>query len=254
MALPKTPTLRLDGRRALITGASRGLGLAAAAALAQAGAEVTLAARNKESLEEAVARLKAEGADAHPLPLDVTDNAQVKDTLGAEPAFHILVNNAGTNIPAPFTEVTEDAFDKMMLLNVRAAFFVAQAVARQLIAAGESGSIINMSSQMGHVGGRKRAVYCATKHAMEGFTKAMAWDLAEHKIRVNTICPTFMHTPLVEPMLQDKEFMQGVLAQIALGRIGEPQDIMSAIVFLASDGAALITGSALKIDGGWTAR
>lgn len=254
MTLPKTPTLRLDGRRALITGASRGLGLAAAAALAQAGAEVTLAARNKEPLEEAVASLKAEGAQAHALPLDVTDSAQVKEALGARPAFHILVNNAGTNLPAPFTEVSEDAFDTMMLLNVRAAFFVAQTVAKQLIAAGEAGSIINVSSQMGHVGGRGRTVYCATKHAMEGFTKAMALDLAEHRIRVNTICPTFMHTPLVDPMLQDKEFMRRVLAQIPLGRIGEPEDIMSAIVFLASDGAALITGSALKIDGGWTAQ
>ncbi len=163
------------------------------------------------------------------------------------------MNNAGTNRPAPFAEVTIADFDAIMGLNVRAAFFVAQAVARRQIAAGIAGSIIHVSSQMGHVGGARRTVYCASKHAIEGLTKAMAIDLAPHRIRVNTVCPTFIETPLTRPFFESEAFRTDVLSKIKLGRVGQVEDIMGAIVFLASAASALMTGSSVVIDGGWTA-
>lgn len=251
--IPQTPSQDLTGRRALITGGGQGIGFAAAAALAQAGAEVTLVARNKAKLEEAAAALRASGANAVGLPLDVTDTHRVRQSLASLPAFHILVNNAGTNMPAPFLEVTEEDFDSMFALNVRAAFFLAQIIAERLRAESLSGSIINVSSQMGQVGGKERTVYCATKHAMEGFTKAMAVDLADSGVRVNSLCPTFIETDLVRPLFEDKAFHSWVLAKIPLGRVGRVEDLMGAMVFLASDASALMTGSALTIDGGWTA-
>ena len=253
MRLPQTPTFRLDGRQALITGAGRGLGLGAAAAVAGAGAEVTLVARSADEVEEAAAAIRATGAGATAVALDVTDTDGVRRLVGERGPFPILVNNAGTNCPASFVEVREEDYDALMTLNVRAAFFVAQAVAASLVEAGMAGSIINMSSQMGHVGWRRRSVYCATKHALEGITKSMAWDLGEHGIRVNTVCPTYIETPMTRSMLEDPEFRRQVLSKIALGRIGRLEDVMGAVVFLASDAAALITGSAILIDGGWTA-
>jgi NAD(P)-dependent dehydrogenase (short-subunit alcohol dehydrogenase family) len=253
MSLPRTPSFRLDGRRALVTGAGRGIGLAAAAALAEAGAEVTLVARSAPELEEAAEAIRAAGGRADALALDVTDVAAVRTALGARPPFHVLVNNAGTNRPAPFAEVTPEDFDAVMSLNLRAAFFVAQAVARGLIAAGERGSIVNVSSQMGHVGGPRRSVYCASKAALEGMTKAMALDLAPHGIRVNTLCPTFIETPLTRPFFEDAAFRASVLGKIKLGRLGQVEDLMGAILFLAGDASALMTGAPLIIDGGWTA-
>ncbi len=250
--IPQTPSQNLAGRRALITGGGQGIGFAAAAALAQAGAEVTLAARNETKLEEAAAALRSSGADATGLVLDVTDTNRARQSLASLPPFQILVNNAGTNMPAPFLEVSEEDFDHMFALNVRAAFFLAQAVAERLKAKSLGGSIINVSSQMGQVGGRERTVYCATKHAMEGFTKAMAVDLADYGIRVNSICPTFIETNLVRPLLEDKAFHDWVLAKIPLGRVGQVEDLMGAVVFLASDASSLMTGSALTLDGGWT--
>ena len=165
----------------------------------------------------------------------------------------MLVNNAGTNRPAHFLDMTEADYQAVSDLNVRAALFVAKAVAEGLIGAGLPGSIVNVSSQMGHVGGPKRTVYCATKHALEGATKAMAWELAEHGIRVNTICPTFIETPLSRPMLEDAGFRDFVTRRIASGRVGQPEDVMGAVAYLASDASSLVTGSALMIDGGWTA-
>jgi len=251
--LTKTPSFRLDGKRALVTGAGRGIGLACASALADAGAHVTLAARTEKEIEEAAAALRARGQKADPLTLDVRDVAAVQKTIAAQEAFDILVNNAGTNRPAPFVDVKVEDFDFVFELNVRAAYFVAQAVARTLIATKRPGSIINMSSQMGHVGGPTRTVYCATKHAMEGFTKAMAIELAAHKIRVNTLAPTFIETPMTRPFFQNEAFRKDTLSRIKLGRLGQLEDLTGAIVFLASDASALMTGTSLVIDGGWTA-
>ena len=254
--LPKTPSFRLDGRRALVTGAGRGLGMACAAALAEAGAEVWLAARSSAEVQAAAAALRARGDRAHALVLDVTDTAAVVRAISAQAEhgpFDLLVNNAGTNRPKPIEDVSEDDLDALYALNLRAPFFVAREVARALKAAGRPGSIIQMSSQMGHVGAIGRTAYCATKHALEGLTKALALELGPHRIRVNTVCPTFIDTPMTHDWLAAPAFREQVLAKIALGRVGTVEDVMGAVLFLASDAAALVTGSALRVDGGWTA-
>lgn len=253
MELPRTPSMRLDGRRALVTGAGRGIGLAAAAALAQAGAEVVLAARSADEIEAAAAAIRAAGGQARALVLDVLDVDATARAIAAQGPFHALVNNAGTNRPAAFTDVTVEDFDAIMALNLRAAFFAAQAVSRGMIAAGIEGAIVHVSSQMGHVGGTRRSVYCASKWAMEGMARAMAIDLGPHRIRVNTLCPTFIETPLTRPFFEDPDFLALVLGKIKLGRLGQVEDLMGAVVFLCSDAAALMTGSSLMVDGGWTA-
>ncbi len=251
--LARAPSFRLDGKRALVTGGGRGIGLAAVSALAAAGAHVTIAARTKAEIEAAAEAVCARGEQADTLVLDVTDvDAARKAVSGAEP-FQILVNNAGMNRPAYLRDVTVEDFDAIFALNVRAAFFMAQAVALRLVEAKLPGSIINVSSQMGHVGAARRAVYCASKHAMEGFTKAMAIELAPHNIRVNSIGPTFLETPMTRPFFENKAFRDEVLGKIKLGRLGQLEEVAGAIVFLASDAASLMTGSALVLDGGWTA-
>jgi len=253
MQVSSGPSFRLDGKRALVTGAGRGIGLAAALALADAGAHVTLAARTQSEIERAVAAIRARGQQADWLVLDVTDLAAMQDAIAAAAPFGILLNNAGTNRPKPLLEVTIDDFDAIMGLNVRAAYFVAQAVARRLIERQQPGSLINVSSQMGHVGAARRSVYCASKHAMEGFTKAMAIELAPYNIRVNSLGPTFLDTPLTRPFFENQAFRQEVVSKIKLGRLGTVGDLLGAIIFLASDASALMTGSALVVDGGWTA-
>jgi len=253
MTLPRTPSLRLDGRRALVTGAGRGIGVACAAALAEAGAHVVLASRTLAEIAAVADEIGADGGSAEPLALDVTDTAAVRAAIAVQAPFDVLVNNAGTNRPRPFLDVTEQDYDVVTELNQRAAFFVAQAVARRMVEAGVRGSIIHVSSQMGHVGGTRRTVYCMTKHGIEGLTKAMAIDLAPHGVRVNSIGPTFIDTPLTRPFFEDRAFREDVLRRIKLGRLGNVEDLMGAVLFLASDAAALVTGTALVVDGGWTA-
>jgi NAD(P)-dependent dehydrogenase (short-subunit alcohol dehydrogenase family) len=248
LTLPVTPSFRLDGRRVIVTGAGRGIGLAAASALAGAGAEVTLVARSASEIEAAA---HAMGGTA--VVLDVTDIAAVKAFFAERPAFHVLVNNAGTNRPKPMTEVSEDDFDAVYDLNVRSTFFVAQACVHKMLAENVSGSLIHIGSQMGHVGGPNRSLYCGSKWALEGMNKAFALDLATHGIRSNTIAPTFIETPLTRPYFDDAAFKASVLSKIKLGRIGQVEDLMGAIVFLASDASALMTGTSMIIDGGWTA-
>jgi NAD(P)-dependent dehydrogenase (short-subunit alcohol dehydrogenase family) len=250
IAVPKTPSFRLDGKRALVTGAGRGIGLACAAALAEAGAQVTLAARSASEIEAAASAI---GGYARAAVLDVTDFAAVATFFAGQEPFHILVNNAGTNRPKPMWEASEEDFDAVLGLNVKSAFFVAQACARALMAAGEPGSLIHLGSQMGHVGGPNRSLYCASKWALEGMNKAFALDLAPHRIRSNTIAPTFIETPLTQPFFEDPDFKTSVLDKIKLGRIGRVEDLMGAVVFLASEASALMTGTSLIVDGGWTA-
>jgi len=251
--LAKTRSSRLDGKRALVTGGGRGIGLAAASALAEAGAHVTLAARTKAEIEDAAAAIRARGDQADTLVLDVTDIEVVRGAVAAAAPFQILINNAGMNRPALLPDVKIEDFDAIFSLNVRAAFFMAQTVAARLVEAKLPGSIVNISSQMGHVGAARRTVYCASKHAMEGFTKAMAIELAPHNIRVNSLGPTFLETPMTKPFFENKAFRDEVLSKIKLGRLGQLDEITGAIVFLASDASSLMTGSALVLDGGWTA-
>ena len=247
------PSFRLDGKRALVTGAGRGIGLWAAGALADAGAHVTLAARTADEIEAAAVSIRARGQKADALVLDVTDLATVQKAISAAEPFNVLINNAGINRPKPLLDVTVEDFDVIMGLNVRAAYFVAQAVARRLLEAKQPGSIVNISSQMGHVGAARRTVYCASKHAMEGCTKAMAIELAPHNIRVNSVGPTFIETPMTKPFFENAAFKAEVISKIKLGRLGQLDEVTGAILFLASDAASLITGSALLVDGGWTA-
>ncbi|WP_088344455.1 MULTISPECIES: glucose 1-dehydrogenase [Rhodomicrobium] len=251
--LPKTPSFRLDGRRALVTGAGRGIGLAVAAAFAEAGAHVTLCARSAAEIEAAAEAIRARGQRADTLACDVTDLEAFAAAIDRAEPYDILFNNAGTNRPKPFVDVPPADFDAIFNLNVRAAYFAAQAVVRKLIAAGKPGSIINVSSQMGHVGGPNRSLYCASKWAMEGFSRAMAIELGPHAIRVNTICPTFIETPMTRPYFEDEAFRRSVISKIKLGRLGTLEDLMGAAIFLASDASALMTGSSLMLDGGWTA-
>ncbi|GAB5460676.1 SDR family NAD(P)-dependent oxidoreductase [Hoeflea alexandrii] len=244
---------RLDGKRALVTGAGRGIGLLAARALAAYGAHVTLVARSRGEIENAAQAIIEDGGQAKPLVLDVMDVEAVRRAVGDAPAFDILVNNAGTNSPGPFVEVEPESFDRVNDLNVKAAFFVAQAVVRRLIALERPGSIINISSQMGHVGAANRTIYCSTKFALEGMTRSMAVELAPLGIRVNAIAPTFIETPMTAPFLEDENFRSSVLSKIKLGRLGKVEDLAGALILLASDASGLMTGSSILVDGGWTA-
>lgn len=253
MTVPHTPSFRLDNQRALVTGGSRGIGFAAAVALAEAGAKVWIAARNGQQLQLAVELAAEQNITLHPVVLDITDHHAVTSVLAALPSFDILVNSAGLARHQPFTEVSEENYDAVMAINLRATFFVSQHVARRMLAKGAGGCIIHVSSQMGHVGGPNRSVYCASKFALEGLTKAMALELGEAGIRVNTLCPTFIETELSRTSLADPAFKRYVMDNIKLGRLGKLEDVMGPVVFLASPAAALITGASLMVDGGWTA-
>lgn len=237
----------LQGKRALVTGASKGLGRAIARALAAEGAFVCGVARPSDALDSLAADL---GASFEAWPHDVTGE-EVLAAIAAAPAFDILVNNAGTNRPQPFTDVTDEALDVMLDLNVRSAFRIARAAARNM---GRGAAIIHMTSQMGHVGSPNRTAYCMTKHALEGLSKAMAVELAPTGIRVNCVAPTFVKTPLTESFLADPAFREFVDRMIPMRELATPEQVAAAVVYLASPAAGMITGHSLVIDGGWTAQ
>jgi NAD(P)-dependent dehydrogenase (short-subunit alcohol dehydrogenase family) len=249
---------RLDGQVALVTGAGRGLGAETAVALSEAGAELVLLSRTCEELEEVAKRIAAKNGRARVLACDVTDGSKVRSEIARIEQLDILINNAGTNIQEPFVNVSEDHFDRILALNVRAAFFVAQAAVRKMMETPDrvkrGGVVINVSSQMGRVGAPMRTVYCLTKHAIEGMTKAMAIELAPKNIRVNAIAPTFIETPMTASFFANPEFRHWVTSRIPLGRIGKTEEVIGAIIFLASSAASLITGASLAVDGGWTAQ
>ncbi len=250
MKLPKTPSFRLDGRRALVAGGSRGIGLGCAAALAEAGAETVIVARSKDELAMAVNAMRENGFNASSVAVDVTDLDAVHALFADHGPFGIVVNSAGIARHSPAQETRPEDFDTVTAINFRAAYFLAREAAAQM---DKGGSIIQISSQMGHIGGIERAVYCGTKHGVEGFTKAMAIEWGERGIRVNTVCPTFIRTPLTEATLNDPEKRDWIMSMIKLGRIADVEDVMGAVVFLASDASAMVTGTSLLVDGGWTA-
>ena len=253
LVAPSTPSFRLEGKSAIVTGASSGIGFAAAAALAQAGATVWLVARRQAELEAAQRAIEAVGGKARIKVLDVTNLTETAAFIAASGPFDILVNSAGLARHSLALDTTPADYDLVMDINLRAAYFLTREVARGLIKTGQPGSLINVSSQMGHVGGPQRAVYCASKHALEGMTKAMAIEFGGNHIRVNTLCPTFIRTALTEGTLSDPERKAWILSKITLGRLGEVEDLMGPVVFLASDASALITGTHIIVDGGWTA-
>jgi NAD(P)-dependent dehydrogenase (short-subunit alcohol dehydrogenase family) len=253
MQFPTTPTFDLTSKRALITGASSGIGLAGAVALAEHGADVVLAARRADRLADIVAQMNARGWSARAVTLDVGDVEATRAMVAAEGPFDILLNSAGLARHTKAVDTTPEDFDAVMNINLRGAYFLTQALAQSMIDAGKQGSLINISSQMGHVGGLDRAVYCASKFAVEGFTKAMALEFGPHKIRINTICPTFILTELTQSTFDDPDKRAWVLDKIKLGRAGEVQDLMGAVVYLASNASALVTGTSMLVDGGWTA-
>jgi|TARA_B110000261_G_scaffold163227_1_gene208766 NAD(P)-dependent dehydrogenase (short-subunit alcohol dehydrogenase family) len=251
--IPHTPSFQLTGKRALVAGASSGIGLGCAVALCEVGASVTILARSTDKLQQLQQRMQAEGWSVNICTLDVTDLEAVQTMIVASAPFDILVNSAGMARHGPAIETSADDFDSVTNLNIRAGYFLNQAVAKRLIESGRPGSLMTISSQMAVVGGIDRAVYCATKHAVEGYTKSQAIEWGPHKIRVNTICPTFVRTALTESTFDNPERKQWIESKIKLGRIAEVEDVMGAIVFLASDASAMITGTSLLIDGGWTA-
>ncbi len=258
MATGNSADFRLDGRKALVTGAGRGLGAAIARALASAGADVLLLSRSLPELQQVAMEIRTSGGTARAVVCDITDAGQLKEAIASCARLDILVNNAGMNIPEAFVDVTEEHLDRIVTLNVRAAFLVAQAAVRKMLEAPDrrrfGASIVNVSSQMGHVGSPNRTVYCMTKHALEGLTKAMAVELACKNIRVNSIGPTFIETPMTAPFFADDNFRNWALSRIPLGRLGQLDEVTGAVVFLSSPAASLITGASLPIDGGWTAQ
>ena len=254
MHYPKTPTFKLHKKRALITGAGRGIGLGASLALAQAGSEIVMVSRTEEELKKINSYLNAEGYSSSYKVLDVTELQETKKFIKDQNPFDILVNNAGTNIPSSLIDSQIKDVEYVISLNLKSVINLTKHVVKKMVKKKIAGSIINVSSIMGHVGSPNRSTYCSTKFAVEGFTKALSLELAREKIRVNSICPTYIKTPMTKPFLKNKEFKKYVLSMIPVGRLGEIQDIMGPIVFLASDASSLMTGTSLLIDGGWTAR
>jgi NAD(P)-dependent dehydrogenase (short-subunit alcohol dehydrogenase family) len=245
----------LNGKRIIVTGASRGIGAAIAVACAEAGAaSVALVARSADGLAATAQDVSDAGAEGTVCRCDVTDTFELTRAIENHGSVHVLVNCAGANQPEPFTQVREETFDRLWRLNVKATYFASQAVARRMIDDKCAGVIVNISSQMGHVGAPNRTVYCATKHAIEGLTKALAVELAPYGIRVVSIAPTFVRTAMTAGQLDDPSIRDNLLGQLPLRRFARSEDVATAVVFAASDQAAMITGSSLIVDGGWTAR
>lgn len=254
--MPALPSERLDGRHALVTGAGRGLGRAIAGGLAELGAELTLVARTTAEVEAAAAELAASGARAHARTCDVADPVAVEELLAAadeEAPLAILVTAAGLNRTGPSADYATEHWDLLMDVNVRGTFVACRAAGRRMIERGEGGRIITLSSQMGVVGYPGRAAYCASKHAVNGMTKALAVEWAPHAITVNAVAPTFVDTPLTRPMFEDPAFAADVRGRIPDGKLAEVEDVAAAVAFLASDRARSVTGHVLAVDRGWTA-
>jgi NAD(P)-dependent dehydrogenase (short-subunit alcohol dehydrogenase family) len=254
MNYPKLPSFRLDGKRALVTGAGRGIGMGASIALAESGANVTLVSRTEKELKDLTDHVNNEGFKASYEVLDVNNDDEVSAFINNAEPFDILINNAGTNRPAKLIDTKIEDFDYVMSLNVRSVISLTKLVVKKMLDSNIKGSIINVSSQMGHVGGPNRTTYCSSKFAIEGFTKSLAIELGPDGIRVNAICPTFIQTPMTEPFLKDEDFKKTTIGMIPIGRLGEVTDLMGPFVFLASDASSLMTGSSVLVDGGWTAR
>ena len=254
-ALRQGARLDLSEHTVLVTGASSGIGRAAALTLSACGADLVLLARSERPLATLASEIAASSTvRVRTILADVTDLDVVRREIAVLPRLDGLVNNAGSNVPQPFHQVDPKTFDALFGLNVRAAFFVAQAAVAKFREEGRPGAIVNVSSQMGHVGAARRSVYCASKHALEGLTKALAVELAPEGIRVNSIAPTFIATAMTAPMFEEARFKAEVIAKIPLGRVGTAEEAASAIAFLLSPAASLITGASLLVDGGWTAQ
>ncbi len=251
-------SLRVDGQVALVTGAGRGIGATIARYLAEAGAEVVLLSRTLSELQTVAQQIAEAGGRASIRQCDVIDAKALRAIIDELPRLDILVNNAGTNIPEPMIEVSDEHLDHLLNLNIRSCFIAAQAAVKKMLQdpdrAKKGGSVIHISSQMGHIGSPNRTVYCATKHAIEGLTKAMAIELAEHNIRVNSVAPTFVDTPLVRQVVNTDEKRAFLFSKIPLGHLAETEDIAAAVAYLASPAARMVTGTCLKVDGGWTAQ
>ncbi len=248
----------LKNKTAVVTGAGKGIGRACAIALAEAGANLVIISRTKKDLDQVSKIIKKLRVKCKSYPCDITNYDKIKEIINAQMKIDILVNNAGNNIPEHFTKVKTKNMEYLVKINTIASFNLAQLCALKMIKSKNrkrnGGAIVNMSSQMGHVGGPIRSVYNMTKFGLEGLTKGMSIDLAKYNIRVNTVCPTFVVTPMTKKFFKDKKFIKEVLGNIPLGRFAELSDVATAVVYLASDAASMITGTSLLVDGGWTAR
>ena len=261
MAAGSTAWASLEGMTALVTGAGSGIGRATSLALAAAGARVALTELPAKlaAAEETVAAIAADGGAAKALPLDVLDLPSVGPCVAAAAEFgggrlDVLVNNAGLNVPKLAFDVTEADWDRVLDVNLKGVFFVAQAAGRMMRdQTPQGGCIVNMASQMGVVGYTYRAAYCSSKAGVVNLTRVLCFEWAEYGIRVNAVCPTFVETPLTRPMFEDQAFKEDVFRRIPLGRLATPEEVAAAVVYLASPGAAMVNGHALLVDGGWTA-
>ena len=248
-----TRAFSLEGKTALVSGASRGIGYEIAKTFCQAGAEVTLLARASDNLEMRTRELQQAGFNASSIALDLNERLSIEERISDFDAFDILVCSAGVAKHAPFLDVSAHQYYDVMRLNLDAAFWLAQVCAKKMVEQEKPGSIIFISSQMGHVGGEQRTVYCASKHGLEGLAKAMAIELGPHEIRVNTVAPTFIETELTKSSLSDESARQAIISKIKLGKLGAPEGVAYACCYLASDAGKLVTGTSLLVDGGWTA-